>query len=106
MKDSWEERKKALENEYFHKKEQELIEKLKRDTGESIAKEHCKGRCPKCGEMIEPMTFREVPLDSCPGCGGIWLGPNDLKILAEKDHRSWFDLWFRQDDTPSAQGGS
>lgn len=106
MKDSWDERKKALENEYFHKKEHELIEKMKHDSEESLVRECCKGRCPKCGDKIEPMTFREVPLDCCPGCGGIWLGPNDLKILAGKDHRTWFDLWFRQDENASAQGGN
>jgi Zn-finger nucleic acid-binding protein len=39
-----------------------------------------------------------VPLDKCPGCGGIWLGPNDLKMLAEKDHRTWFDRWFRAEN--------
>lgn len=100
MRDAWEERKKAKENEYFIKKEHELLEKMKHDSEEETVKQCCKGRCPKCGEQIEPMTFREVPLDRCPGCGGVWLGPNDLKILAEKDHRSWFDLWFRQDETP------
>ncbi len=95
MANAWDERKKALENEYFHKKEQEIIDSMKHVAEESLAKSCCSGRCPKCGEMIEPITFREVPLDHCPGCGGIWLGPNDLKILAEKDHRTWFDRWFR-----------
>jgi hypothetical protein len=105
VKNSWEERKKALENEYFHKKEQELIEKMRHDSEENLAKEYCAGRCPKCSEKIEPMTFRGVPLDRCTGCGGVWLGPNDLKLLAEKDHRSWFDLWFRQEEKSSDQGG-
>ena len=29
---------------------------------------------------------------------GIWLGPKDLHLLAEKDHRTWFDKWFKSDD--------
>jgi Zn-finger nucleic acid-binding protein len=41
------------------------------------------------------MNFRDVPLDICPDCGGIWLGARDLEILAEKDHRTWFEKWFR-----------
>jgi len=98
MSDAWEERKKALENEYFHKKEQELLQKMKHDAEETLAHNYCKNRCPKCGHKIEPMTFRGVPLDKCPGCGGIWLGPNDLKMLAEKDHRTWFDRWFRAEN--------
>jgi len=103
MTNAWEERKKALENEYFHKKEQEIIDKMKHDAGETLAKSCCKGRCPKCGEMIEPMTFRDVPLDRCPGCGGVWLGPNDLRILAEKDHRTWFDRWFHADNEETSE---
>ncbi|MDX2478854.1 MAG: zf-TFIIB domain-containing protein [Desulfuromusa sp.] len=56
------------------------------------------GHCPKCGKIIQPMTFHGVPLDQCSGCGGVWLGLNDLKILAAKDHRSWFERWFNRDD--------
>ena len=89
MTDAWDDRKKALENEFFHKKEQEDLENLKQAT---IA-EACLGHCPKCGKVIEAITFHGVPMDRCPGCGGIWLGPNDFKILAAKDHRSWFERW-------------
>lgn len=95
MANLWDERKKALENEYFHKEEKEKIEKMRAGEREAMIRDLCKNRCPKCGDPIEPMTFRGVPLDKCPGCGGVWLGPRDLKILAEKDHRTWFDTWFK-----------
>jgi len=98
MADAWEERKKALENQYFYKLEQELIEKIKTDAHEHIIRKYCQNRCPKCGDKIEPMTFREVPLDRCSGCGGVWMGPKDLSILAEKDHRTWFDKWFKSEN--------
>ncbi len=98
MTNAWEDRKKALENEYFHKKEREVLDKMKHDAEEILAKGYSKDRCPKCGDMIKPMIFRGVPLDKCPSCGGIWLGPNDLKLLAEKDHRGWFDRWFHADN--------
>lgn len=90
MANAWDERKKALEEEYFHKKEREALDKLK---DESI-KDACLGRCPKCGEAIEAITFHGVPMDKCPECGGVWLGPEDFKLLAAKDHRSWFERWF------------
>ena len=35
----------------------------------------------------------------------VWLGPNDLRLLAEKDHRTWFDRWFKEkgrDDEPKS----
>ncbi len=94
MTDAWDERKKAIENEFFHKKEQETLAKMK----QTALEDSCLGHCPKCGKVIEPMIFHGVPMDRCPGCGGIWLGPNDLKILAKKDHRSWFERWFNNTD--------
>jgi len=96
--DAWEDRKKALENEYFHRQEQKKLEKIKAEERTEKARHYCRNRCPKCGEVIVAMTFRGVPLDRCPGCGGVWLGPKDLEILAEKDHRTWFDKWFRGDE--------
>ncbi|PLX75841.1 MAG: hypothetical protein C0614_10545 [Desulfuromonas sp.] len=98
MADAWEERKKALENQYFYELDKALIERIQQQTHEKLIRKFCKNRCPKCGEPIQPMEFRDVPLDKCPGCGGVWLGPNDLKILSEKDHRTWFDRWFRSQE--------
>lgn len=98
MADIWDERKKALENEYFYKREREQIEKLKGEAREQLTREMCRNRCPKCGNPIEPMEFRGVPLDRCGDCGGVWLGPRDLQILAEKDHRTWFEKWFKSEN--------
>ena len=89
MTDAWEERKKALENKYFHDLEKELIEKIKIETREKLIRQHCLGRCPKCGDVIEAIEFRGVPMDKCVSCGGVWLGPNDLKMLSEREHCSW-----------------
>ena len=101
MTDAWEERKKALENQYFYNLEKELIENIKEETQEKLIRKYCRNRCPKCGDKIEALTFREVPLDKCPGCGGVWLGPKDLQILADKDHRTWFDNWFHAEEAGS-----
>lgn len=98
MVDIWEERKKALENEYFYKLEKEQIEKLKGEARKQSVHELCRNRCPKCSQPLEAVTFRGVPLDKCLGCGGVWLGPRDLQQLAEKDHRTWFDKWFKGEE--------
>lgn len=98
MTNIWQEREKAFENEYIYRKEKEKIEQMKREAREQMIRELCRNRCPKCGDQIEAMTFRGVPLDKCPGCGGVWLGPNDLQILSSKDHRTWFDMWFRGEE--------
>lgn len=97
MTDIWKEREKALENEYIFKREKLLIEKMK-EMAEKEKIAVCRNHCPKCGENLVAMTFRGVPLDQCPGCKGIWLGPKDLEILAAKDHRTWFDFWFKGEE--------
>ena len=97
MTDAWGERRKALENEYFHKIEARLIEQMRRESREKLVRELCRNRCPKCGDQLQAMDYRGVPLDKCPGCGGVWLGPRDLQILSEKDHRTWFDRWFKEE---------
>jgi len=94
MTDIWKERERALENEYIYKREKLLIEKMKQ-MAEKEKLSICRNHCPKCSEKLVAMDFRGVPLDQCPGCKGIWLGPNDLAILAEKDHRNWFEKWFK-----------
>jgi rubrerythrin len=98
MTNKWEEREKALENQYIYNEEKEKIERMRQTAREQLIREFCLNRCPKCGDAIEAMTFRGVPLDKCPGCGGVWLGPKDLQILAAKDHRTWFDKWFRGEE--------
>ena len=87
MTNAWDERKRALEEEYFHKQDQLAIQQLK--------KQACLGHCPKCGEMLEATSYHDVPLDQCPACHGIWLGQRDLEILAQRDHRSWFERWMK-----------
>ena len=103
MTDSWEERKKAMEDEYFLRKEKEQIAKLKQRGEKETVRAQCRNTCPKCGETLAPMIFRGVPLDQCTACGGVWLGPKDLQILARKDHRTWFDKWFKGENDEERQ---
>ena len=98
MTGKWDEREKALESQYIYNEEKKKIERMKESAREEIVRTYCRNCCPKCGATLEAMTFRGVPLDKCPECGGIWLGPKDLQILAAKDHRSWFDKWFRGEE--------
>ena len=99
MKDAWKERENAFENQYIYELEKKQRTEKQTQEYEQHVRELCNNRCPKCGDLIQPTTFRGVPLDQCSSCQGIWLGPNDLKILAEKDHRTWFETWFKQGES-------
>jgi ribosomal protein L37AE/L43A len=95
----WDERKKALEDEYFVKKEKELIEKLRtKSAAEKKAeiKEFCRMRCPKCGEALKERSFRKISIDQCAGCGGIWLDSGEIEQIAVKDEASWLGKFWQK----------
>ncbi|MBI4527151.1 MAG: zf-TFIIB domain-containing protein [Deltaproteobacteria bacterium] len=99
MADKWDERKKALEDEYFVKKERELIAKLKakkdEEAGQAV-KEICHMRCPKCGERLKERSFQKILIDQCTGCRGIWLDAGELEQVAGREEGSWINrLWQR-----------
>lgn len=41
--------------------------------------------CPRCGDMVMHRHFftvkREIEVDECPGCGGVWLDAGELARL-------------------------
>ena len=99
MTNKWDERKKAMEDEYFVKKEKELIEKLRakqqKEAKQSI-KEMCHLRCPKCGEPLKERSFQKILIDQCTGCGGIWLDAGELEEVAGRETGGWISkLWQR-----------
>jgi hypothetical protein len=93
----WDERKKALEDEYFVKKEKDLLQKLKvkseQEKKESL-KELCYMCCPKCGQPLKERSFTKILVDQCSGCGGIWLDAGELETVAGREEGSWLGkLW-------------
>jgi hypothetical protein len=95
----WDDRKKALEDEYFVKQEKELIEKLRakqqKEAKQSV-REMCHMRCPKCGEPLKERSFQKILIDQCTGCGGIWLDAGELEEVAGREEGSWLGkLWQR-----------
>lgn len=89
-----EDRGQALENEYFRRKEQELIEKMKAkldtENAEASALE-----CPKCdGHLIET-DYDKVRIDVCNKCSGVWFDAGELAQVVEKEPEGgWFSKLF------------
>ena len=99
MSNKWDERKKALEDEYFVKKERELLDKLKSKTAaeqKAQIKELCRMRCPKCGEPLKERSFQKIQIDQCTGCGGIWLDAGELEQVAGKEETSFLGKLFQR----------
>ena len=93
MSDIFEERKKALEEEYFRRKEQESIEKMRviREGEERLAAEMAASLpCPRCDGRLKEMTYEEIQIDRCTKCNGIWLDAGELEHLTEKEEGNGF----------------
>ena len=97
MSKAMDERGKALEEEYFRRKEREAIEKLRAKMSaeeQEKAKAASALRCPKCEGTLEGIIFDDVEIDVCNKCGGAWLDPGELEQLAKRETGGWLSrLW-------------
>ena len=90
MRDDLKEQGYSKEDEYFHRKDQELIAKLREKAAEERAKAEAENRkkeywmrCPKCGSAMTEEKYDQVLVDRCSskGCGGIYFDGGELEIL-------------------------
>ncbi|MBK9216635.1 MAG: zf-TFIIB domain-containing protein [Chloracidobacterium sp.] len=85
----------ALENEYFRRKEQELIAKMKAKLQEDEAKS-LEISCPKCDGTLIETDFDNIKIDVCDKCSGVWLDAGELTHIAGKeDETGWFGKLFK-----------
>jgi len=103
MSEIFEDRKIALEEEYFRRKERETIEKLRaKMTAEEQAKAAAAAavQCPKCADAtLQPVMFEGVQIDACDKCGGVWLDANELAAVTKRDESGWFGRLFGSSDS-------
>jgi uncharacterized protein len=91
MKDDLKGQGYSKEDEYFHRKDQELIAKLREKAEAERAKLETENRkkeywmrCPKCGSTMAEEKYGDLVLvDRCPSksCGGIYFDGGELEIL-------------------------
>ena len=84
MTDAFDDRRKALEDEYFHRKEKETLEKLRAKLA-ADAQAASLPACPKCDGKLVETEFEDIHLDRCANCGGVWLDAGELEHLTKKE---------------------
>lgn len=93
MSNPLDDRKKALEEDYFRRQERELIEKMKaKMSAEQSAA--ALPQCPKCEGKLVEVDFEGVNIDLCDHCGGAWLDAGELETLTKKDSGGIFSRMF------------
>ena len=88
-----EERGQALENEYFHRQEKELIAKMKAKL-EAEAEAASALNCPKCDGKLVESHFEQIKIDTCNTCYGVWFDAGELAQVISKDEGGLFSKFF------------
>ena len=78
------------EEEYFYKKNRELLDKMRRKLDTGRAEQKSKSRqdkhwmkCPKCGSNLEEVELLGIKVDQCTQCHGIYFDKGELELLLE-----------------------
>ncbi|MGI9036942.1 MAG: zf-TFIIB domain-containing protein [Pyrinomonadaceae bacterium] len=83
----------ALENEYFYRKEQEIIEKMKAKLASESPRQSHLG-CPKCDGKLVETNYENIKMDVCNKCHGVWLDAGELAQILHKDEDGWLQRLF------------
>lgn len=63
------------------KLEEEKHKKLKKDEKKKLKEIHHM-RCPKCGMELIEIDYKEIKVDKCSECDGIWLDAGELEAVS------------------------
>ena len=87
-------RGKALENEYFRRQDEELIEKIRgkvlTESSVDLGLE-----CPKCDGKLHESDYENIKIDICDKCGGVWLDAGELaQVVDQNEGSGWLSRLF------------
>ncbi len=79
----------------FEKKKKEEEEKQKRleESERRKLKELHRMKCPKCGMKLIEIDYKEIKVDKCSGCEGVWLDAGELETVSKLE-KSGLDKLF------------
>ncbi|MGE5190317.1 MAG: zf-TFIIB domain-containing protein [Gemmatimonadota bacterium] len=76
------------EEEYFARLEFEKRKKAEQEKQQRLAAEERKRlrdlhsmKCPKCGMELIEVDYRQIKIDKCSSCDGVWLDAGELEAV-------------------------
>jgi hypothetical protein len=88
------------EDEYFARKEFERRRALEEKKQAALAAEEKERRkelhwmkCPKCGMDLIEVDYKEIKVDKCSHCQGVWLDAGELEAVSSLE-KSGLDKFF------------
>ena len=109
MTDVFDDRRKALEDDYFRRRDKESLAKLRealREAAKAEGKPVPTLPCPRCDGMLYEQMFDEVGINRCEKCHGVWLDAGELEeiIRAESAPGRWFSVFWPGGAHPKDEG--
>lgn len=78
------------EEEYIARMEFERLKKLEEEKHKKLAEDEKKRlkelhymRCPKCGMELIEIDYKNIKIDKCSACEGIWLDAGELETVSK-----------------------
>lgn len=90
MNDSWDEMRKAREEQYFEKINENAVKRLKEGANNPPRPS------PITGKPMKPLTLYGVNVDQCEDSGGIWLDKGELEIIMEHARAEQGESWAKR----------
>ena len=91
MADSFDERRRALEEDYFKRKDRETLARLResmREAAKARGEDVVAIACPRCDGRLHEVVFDDVRIDRCDRCEGVWLDSGELEHIISQEKAS------------------
>jgi hypothetical protein len=95
------------EDEYFVREDAEKKRRIAQEMKKEMAEEQQKAlrelhhmHCPKCGMKLQEIRFREIDVDTCFSCGGIFLDKGEIDVIAAPQQKGIMSAilnWFKEE---------
>ncbi len=81
-----------MEFEKKKKQEEEKQKKLKENEKKKLKEVHHM-KCPKCGMDLIEIDYKNIKIDKCSGCDGVWLDAGELATVSQLE-KTGLDKFF------------